>query len=253
MSPISVMETLIDYNSLFPSFFLMFCLIYLVGYSIVFLNWNPKHRPDASSSFISLFHGTPAVLLAVFALLTQPSWSFASPNTGIDNLVLDFSIAYFTVDLLHYLILIPRDYLFIAHHLATLFVFITCRCLVLHGSFALLVLLVLAEITSPFQNIWTLSRLRQTESSHAAKLHQFLSLPFYTLYTIMRGFAGPLFFYKMSAYYLSGKADDVIPRWVSILWVIIIGSAIGVSILWISNHWAELRNECRYDAEKKQR
>ncbi|KAM0940605.1 putative TLC domain-containing protein [Dioscorea sansibarensis] len=251
--PISVMETLIVCNSLFPSFFFMFCLIYLIGYSIVFRNWNPKYRPDASSCFISLFHGTPAVLLAVFALLTQPSWSFASPNTEFDNLVLDFSIAYFTVDLLHYLILIPTDYLFIAHHLATLFVFITCRYLVLHGSFALLVLLVLAEVTSPFQNIWTLSGLRETESADAAELHQFLSLPFYTLYTIMRGFAGPLFFYKMSAYYFSGKADDVIPSWVSILWVIIIGSAIGVSILWISNHWAELHSERGDDAEKKQR
>ncbi|KAJ0973098.1 hypothetical protein J5N97_021057 [Dioscorea zingiberensis] len=189
--------------------------------------------------------------MALFVLLTQTSWGFASLNTGLDDMVLDFSIAYFIVDLLHYLILIPGDYLFIAHHLATLFVFITCRYLVRHGAFALIVLLTLAEVTSPCQNIWTLSRLWQTESPNAAKLHQFLSLPFYALYTLMRGFAGPVFFYKMSAYYLSGEADDVIPSWLSILWIIVIGGAIGVSILWISSHWAEFYRKSRDNVEKK--
>ncbi|KAJ0976974.1 hypothetical protein J5N97_012448 [Dioscorea zingiberensis] len=212
-----------------------------------------KHRLEATSCFISLFHGTPAVFLAVFAIQTQPSWGFAYPNTNFDNLVLDFSIAYFTVDLLHYLILIPGDYLFIAHHLATLFVFVTCRYLVLHGAFALLVLLVLAEVTSLCQNIWTLAGLRKSELPNAAKLYKFLSLPFYALYTLMRAFAGPLFFYKMSAYYLSGKANDVIPNWVSVSWIIVVGGAIGVSILWILNRWIELHKEKFGNSEKKDR
>ncbi|KAH7680878.1 TRAM/LAG1/CLN8 homology domain-containing protein [Dioscorea alata] len=247
------MEALTIGSSMFPTFFLMFCLIYLIGRFIVFRNWSMNQRREASSCFISLFHGTPAVFLATSAILTHPSWGFAFPNTNFDNLVLDYSIAYFTVDLLHYLILIPGDYLFIAHHLATLFVFVTCRYLVLHGAFALLVLLVLAEVTSPWQNVWTLARIRKTESVNAARLDKLLSFPFYSLYTLMRVIAGPLFFFKMSAYYLSGQANDVIPNWVSVSWIVVVGAAIGVSILWISNLWIELYKETIGSSEKKER
>ncbi|URD93457.1 KR domain [Musa troglodytarum] len=216
-----------------------FSVTYLFGYFVIFRNWSPKYRPDASSCFISLFHGSPAVFLAVAAILNQPVRGFASPNTNFQNLVLDFSIGYFTVDLLHYLILIPGDYLFIAHHLATLFVFVTCRYLVVHGAFSILVLLVLAEVTSACQNVWTLAGLRKADLPIAARIHKNLSPPFYGLYTIMRGFIGPVFFYKMSAYYLSGKASNVIPIWVSAAWIVVVGGAILVSIMWISNLWMQ--------------
>ncbi|CAL9131853.1 unnamed protein product [Musa textilis] len=245
------MEVLISGYRLLPHAFATFSVMYLIGYFVVFRNWSPKYRLDASSCFISLFHGTPAVFLAVAAILNQPVRGFASPNTDFQNLVLDFSIGYFTVDLLHYLIFIPGDYLFIAHHLATLFVFVTCRYLVAHGAFSILVLLVLAEVTSACQNVWTLARLRKAELSVAAKIHKNLAPPFYVLYTIMRGFIGPVFFYKMSTFYLSGKASNVIPIWVSASWVIVVGGAIFVSIMWISNLWLELFRE--ENGEKKDR
>ncbi|RZS01854.1 hypothetical protein BHM03_00031801 [Ensete ventricosum] len=209
------MEIMMPGCWLLPHIFAAFSVTYLLGYFVIFRNWSPKYRPDASSCFISSFHGTPAVFLAVAAILNQPVRGFASPNTNFQNLVLDFSIGYFTVDLLHYLILIPGDYLFIAHHLATLFVFVTCRYLVVHGAFSILVLLVLAEVTSACQNVWTLAGLRKADLPIAARIHKNLSPPFYGLYTIMRGFIGPVFFYKMSAYYLSGKGSNVIPIWVS--------------------------------------
>ncbi|XP_073006739.1 TLC domain-containing protein At5g14285-like [Typha latifolia] len=247
------MDGLISNYSMFPTFFAMFSIIYVLGYFVIFRNWNPKHRPDASSCFISLFHGTPAAILALLAILTQKNWGFALPNSNFQNLVLDFSIAYFTVDLLHYLILIPGEYLFVAHHLATLFVFITCRYLTLHGAFALLVLLVFAEVTSACQNIWTLAGLRRAELPLAARVYEILSPPFYVLYTVMRGVAGPLFFYKMSSFYLSGKARDVIPWWVSVSWIVVVGTAILVSILWISNLWVVLFNERSQIEGKKER
>jgi len=246
------METLISNGSWFPVFFPVFCIIYLVGYFVVFRHWGPKHRPDASSCFISLFHGSPAVFLAVAAILKQPVRGFAAPNDPFQNLVLDFSISYFTVDLLHYLILIPGDYLFIAHHLATLFVFVTCRYLAHHGAFSLLVLLVLAEVTSACQNVWTLSGLKKLEFAFAANVYKFLSPPFYALYTVMRAFLGPWFFCKMSAFYLSGKASGLIPTWVAISWIVVVGGAIAVSILWISNRWMELYREQKGSLDKKE-
>ncbi|KAJ6793040.1 TLC domain-containing protein-like [Iris pallida] len=250
----SAMESLSYHGSWFPTFLATFCLIYITGYFLVFRNWSPKHRPEASSCFISLSHGTPAAFLAAAVILAHPVRCFAAPNSEPQNLVLDFSIAYFVADLLHLvLIACDRDYLFIAHHLATLFVFVTCRYMVLHGAFAILVLLVLAEATSLCQNVWTLAGLRKAEWAFAEDVYRVLSPPFYILYTLMRGFAGPWFFYKMSAFYLSGKGGDVIPMWLAVAWIVVVGGAISVSILWISNLWVKLYAEKKGKGDKKER
>lgn len=239
------METLTLVHSIpnLPVFFFLFLAIYLVGYFVVFRNWSPKIRPEASSCFISLAHGTPAVVLASFALYADSQRGFAAPNTAFQGLVLDYSIAYFLMDLCHYLVFFPSDILFIGHHLATLFVFVTCRYVVFHGSYAILVLLVLAEVTSAFQNTWTLAGALKSDVATAAKVYELLSPPFYAFYSVVRGFIGPLFMYKMGVFFLSGAADHVIPRWVWVSWIFVVLSAIMVSILWISNLWAELYRE----------
>ncbi|KAJ3671695.1 hypothetical protein LUZ60_007774 [Juncus effusus] len=253
------METLINSmfpsffsNSMFPTFYAIFSAIYVIGYFIIFRNWSPKFRPEASSCLISLFHGSPAVILAISSLFSEPNWGFAAPNSSSANVVLEFSVAYFTMDLIHYLIFTPRDYLFIAHHLATLFVFLTCRCVALHGAFALLILLIFAEVTSLCQNIWTLAGLRKEDSKLARKVYLILSPPFYALYTVMRCLAGPIFFVKMSSFYLKGKARDVIPIWISASWILVVGVAILVSWLWIWNNWMELVRERKGRKEKKE-
>ncbi|KAH0672346.1 hypothetical protein KY290_024582 [Solanum tuberosum] len=128
-------------------------------------------------------------------------------------MILEYSIAYFLVDLLHYLILHPSDILFIAHHLATLYVFLTCRFIVHHGGVALISLLVLAEITSPLQNIWSLARYRRIDTPMAAKF-------------LVRGILGPLFVYKMGLAFASGKGDGVICRAMWMSWMVVIVSAI---------------------------
>ncbi|KAJ4973646.1 hypothetical protein NE237_006820 [Protea cynaroides] len=247
------METLSYSVSTLPLFWLIFLFVYLVAYFGVFRNWSPKNRSEASSCLISLAHGTPACLLAAYAILKidQSERSFASPNTSFQNMVLEFSIAYFLMDLLHYLIFFPADILFIAHHLATLFVFLTCRYMVFHGAFALLVLLVLAEITSGCQNIWTLASARRADVPAAARLYELLSPPFYAFYSVIRGLAGPAFVYKMGMFYASGAADSVIPRWLTVSWMVVVVMAISVSILWISNLWLELYRERSKKLEKK--
>ncbi|KAA8548200.1 hypothetical protein F0562_004539 [Nyssa sinensis] len=164
--------TLIPLSSVpaLPLFFTMFLLIYLIAQFVVFRNWSPKLRPEASSCLISLAHGTPAVFLASRAIYSDPNRGFASINTDNQSLVLDYSIAYFLMDLCHYLIFYPKDILFIGHHLATLFVFVTCQYLVYHGAYAILILLVLAEVTSFCQNTWTLASARRADLPIAAKV-----------------------------------------------------------------------------------
>ncbi|KAF8378142.1 hypothetical protein HHK36_029479 [Tetracentron sinense] len=236
-----------------PVFFSMFLLIYLLAYFGVFRNWKPKIRLEASSCLISISHGTPAVFLATYAIVTHSQRGFASANTSFQNLVLEFSIAYFLMDVIHYLIFFPSDFTFIAHHLATLFVFVTCRYLVFHGAFAILTLLILAEVTSACQNTWTLASARRSDLATANKLYEILSPPFYTFYSVVRGLAGPFFVYEMGVFYFSGAADSVIPRWVWVSWMIVISTAISMSILWISNLWMELYRERTGQVKEKMR
>ncbi|KAH6792207.1 DNA-binding storekeeper [Perilla frutescens var. hirtella] len=232
-------------------FFAGYLILYLVAYSILFRSWASKLRPEASSCAISLAHGTPAVFLAARAILSDPARDFHTANTPFQNLVLDYSIAYFLMDLVHYLIFYPTDVLFIGHHLATLFVFVTCRYVVYHGAFAILVLLILAEVTSFCQNVWTLASARRSDLEIAAKVYDLLSPPFYALYSVVRGFFGPYFVYRMFTFYLTGATDNVIPKWVWISWLLVVVAAISVSILWILNLWIVFFREKKKNAEKK--
>jgi hypothetical protein len=234
-----------------PLFFSSFVTIYLIAYFVVFRNWSPKFRPEAASCAISLSHGTPAVLLATHSILADSTRGFASPNTKAENVVLDFSISYFLTDLLHYTVFYPHDLLFIGHHLATLFVFVTCRYVASHGACAILALLILAEVTSACQNAWTLAGSRRHDVVSAAKLYGLLSPPFYTLYSIVRGFVGPYLVYEMFVFYASGAAKGLIPTWVWVSWIVVVVAAISVSILWISNLWVELYRERMGKSEKK--
>lgn len=247
------METLIPSIPNLPLFFALYFVIYLTAHFIVFKNWSSKLRPEAASCLISFAHGTPAVFLAGAAILSDPKRGFASVNTNYQTLVLDYSIAYFLMDLTHYLIFYPSDVLFIGHHLATLFVFITCRFLVFHGAYAVLILLIIAEVTSFCQNTWTLACARRADLEFAEKVYAILSPPFYALYTVVRGFVGPWFVYEMVSFYLSGAAANVIPSWVWVSWVFVVVTAIIVSILWISNLWVELYRERNGKFEKKVR
>ncbi|CAN4081756.1 unnamed protein product [Withania somnifera] len=211
------------------SFFTFFLIIYLIAYFLIFPSWKPKLRPEASSCIISFFHGTPSVFFALTSLFNDPDRNFHSPNTPLQNLVLDYSISYFLMDLIHYLIFYPSDVLFIGHHLATLFV------------------------TSFVQNTWTLANARKGDVELAAKVYALLSPPFYVLYSLVRGIAGPYFVYRMISYYVSMDVDNVIPRWAWVSWVFVVVTAISVSILWVSNLWVELYRERRRKFERKVR
>lgn len=248
-------------SSFFPPFFLFFCLLYLFAYFVPFRRWAPRDRHEGSSCFISLFHGTPAAALSVLSAtllplppLPIPAPFFTSPNTPLQSLTLDFSAAYFAVDILHYLAAFePGDGLFVAHHLATLFVLLTCRHWALHGARAVLALLAIAEVTSACQNAWTLAGMRRPHSRLAAAVYGALSPPFYAMYTVARGVFGVGFFVEMTRFYLRGGARDVIPYWVSASWVVVVGAAIAISMLWIVARWTELHQEMARGGAKEKK
>lgn len=244
---------------MFLPFLLMFASIYLVAYLFLFRRWSRDQRPDASSCLTSLFHGTPAALLALRAVLSNPSFAggdlaLAAPNTAAEDLVLDFSTAYFAVDLLHYLVFLRHETLFIAHHLATLYVFATCRAAARRGAYGLLALEVLAEATSLAQNLWTLAGMRRAQGSPAAaRAHAALSLPFYVAYTAMRGVLGPLWFVKMVRFYAAAGRQSGLPAWAWVSWSVVIGAGILLSVLWVANLWlAYFRDRIHSSKTKEQ-
>ncbi|CAL5418788.1 unnamed protein product [Camellia sinensis] len=230
-----------------PLFFSFFITIYLFGYFKIFKAWTGIFRPEASSCLISLAHGTPAFLLSTLSLHNHhPTTTFASPNTHFQNTILNYSIAYFIADTLHYLLFVPTDVLFIIHHVATLYVLATCRFLVGHGAIAILSLLALAEVTSACQNAWSLSKLARTAVSPPCSaaagggaVYELLSPVFYGFYTVVRGVFGPIFVYRIWVFLGSGGGEGVIPKWVWVSWMVVIVSAIWLSMLWVLNLWIE--------------
>ncbi|KAJ8768855.1 hypothetical protein K2173_023850 [Erythroxylum novogranatense] len=139
------------------------------------------------------------------------------------------------MDLLHYLIFYPSDILFVEHHLATLFIFLTCRYLVTKGC----------------RKAWALANAQRMDNEFAAKVFDVLSPPFYAFYSVIRGFLGPYFVYQMGSSYISGVAEGVIPKWVWVSWLIVVTLAISVSILWVLNLWAQLYREKSAKLAKK--
>ncbi|KAK4764392.1 hypothetical protein SAY87_013830 [Trapa incisa] len=239
------------YTPTLLAFFLTFLLVYLIAYFILFRHWGPRARPFATSCFTSLAHGTPAAFLAARAIYREPPGRFASPNSAAQSTALEFSMAYFLTDLLHYLVFFPHDTLFIIHHVATLFVLLTCRYVVSSGAYGILVLLILAEITSPCQNTWSIAKVRRDVSTAADKYYRFLSPYFYALYSMVRGIIGPTFVYELVTFYAGELAEDSIPRWAWISWIVVIVCGILVSIIWVLNNWKLWYSERSSEVEKK--
>ena len=260
-----------DAESMFLPFLAMFASIYLVGYFIFFRGWGPRRRrAEAASCFTSLFHGTPTALLALRAvllsryhaasgsgtthsLLALPAAAAAAPNAAAEDLVLDFSTAYFAVDLAHYLLLLRDEALFISHHLATLYVLATCRHAAAAGAAALLPLVVLAEATSAAQNAWTLAAMRRHDSPLATRLYARLSLPFYAAYTVARAVLGPAWFVRMVGvfYASSGGGGGRVPAWAWASWTVVIGAGIAMSILWVANQWLAYFRERKTESKQQ--
>ncbi|KAK4492703.1 hypothetical protein RD792_003523 [Penstemon davidsonii] len=117
--------------------------------------------------------------------------------------------------------------------------YITGQVLTIDGV-AILCILVLAEVTSTCQNTWSLPRYQKDDSHKAAGVFEFLSPIFYAYYSVVRGILGPLFVYKIGFFVSSGVANNMVPLWGWISWIVVIISGIGVSILWVLHLWIDL-------------
>lgn len=214
----------------------IFTAIYMIGFFGVFPYWKRKYRLEAASCCMSLLHGTPASLAAAYSIL-RTQWELDAPNTAYQDRVMEFSAAYFLVDLSHYVLFVPDDFLFILHHLATTTYILSCRYYTKHGAVSVMALLGLAECTSLFQNIWTLLGLASGDSFTARRIYYSFYPAFITLFTFVRGILGPCLTWNLCKFYFSGQADSVISRWLVSYWMTTVILAISGSIFWVSGLW----------------
>lgn len=234
-------------SNVFPSSLLFFAVLYIFGYFFVFKNWKGTGRFEAASCLNSFVHGIVAVIFCSYDILTNP-WKLDAPNTDIENKIMDFSLAYFAIDLIYYLVINPSDYLFILHHIATSTYMSSCRYYTGHGGLSSICLMCTGEATSPFQNVWTLARMARGESPLANKIYTGLSPIFTVYFTIMRGIVGPYLAWQLGSFYIPGKADKVIPRKLAYFWMFIVILAIVGSFVWVYKLWIGL---IRFNAKKK--
>ncbi|BFI06029.1 hypothetical protein MPTK1_1g28710 [Marchantia polymorpha subsp. ruderalis] len=217
----------------------VFIAVYLFGYFVVFRNWKGRPRYDAASCGISLLHGTLVAVLAARDLWTA-EWKLDAPNTDMQNKIMEYSMAYFIVDLINYMYAAPDDFLFIGHHIATFTYMYTCHYITGHGATSVMCLIAAGEATSPVQNVWTLARMARADSPRAKRIYTSLS-PFFTFYfTLVRGIFGPYLIYELGRFYLFGKADAVVPRWLAYCWMFKISFGIFGSLMWVYKLWVGL-------------
>jgi len=91
------------------------------------------------------------------------------PNTPLQSLQLQFSLAYLIADTGYMLAFTPTDYLFLAHHaLAGLYLYAVLA--LRRGAISALLIFFLGEVTSPLLNAFTVSKELKEEKSWAARM-----------------------------------------------------------------------------------
>ncbi|MCO5572566.1 hypothetical protein L7F22_026322 [Adiantum nelumboides] len=223
-----------------PASIPLFISIYAVGFFSLFPRWRHKARFEAASCSMSLVHGAISSTLAAYDLLLVP-WRLDAPNSPLENALMDFSIAYFLVDLLHYLLFIPEDFKFIGHHVATSIYMLTCKYYIGHGALSVMALMAVGEMTTPLQSVWTIARLGRDISPSARRIYEGASLPFTIFFTCTRGLVGPLLTWILCKFYLSSEGRRVIPFWLAALWMGMVVIGMAGSIMWMQSLWVGLR------------
>ncbi|KAJ7570982.1 hypothetical protein O6H91_01G143300 [Diphasiastrum complanatum] len=233
------LSSFIPKESIFFKSLALFVATYILAYFVLFSKWTYKKRFEAASCFLSIVHAPAATILATYDLVTT-AWELDAANTTFQNRVMEFSLAYFLGDLVHFLFAAPDDYLFILHHAATSTYIMSCRYYTLHGAKSVMALLAAGEVTSPIQNVWALCRMARDSSPIARQIYIFLSPIFTVVFTFFRLLVGPFIIYKISEFYIQGTATTVIPGWLSFCWMLKSSIAIFGSFVWVYKLWKGL-------------
>ena len=173
-------------------FFQIFCLgVITIRY---FSKINPKSIPFLGSCVISTVHAAACIFAGWHELSTWRSkepLQLDAPNTPIQNLQLQFSLAYLFADTFYFLAFDPNDLFFIAHHaLAGAYLF---GCLKLNvGGISAIFVFFMGEITTPLFNIFSVAKSLRQDHPFAGKVLNAVS-PFFTAsFILVRSIISPV-------------------------------------------------------------
>ena len=130
----------------------------------------------------------------------------------------------------------PDDYAFLAHHVVTTLYMSQCKVLGV-GHVSAMSLMLTGELTNPCQSYHAISRygiqIVEDTMSWWHVLHPFAEWIYALAYFIVRGFVGPCQNMHITYVYLvSIKGRQMIPKYISIPWVVMIWGIILGSIPW---------------------
>ncbi|KAH7414883.1 hypothetical protein KP509_14G016000, partial [Ceratopteris richardii] len=228
--------------------------LYLLGYWVVFARRWPRGAVDrfkAASCCMSILHGTSTSIYMLNLFYTDKQqdgggensstmkfWlasRLGAANTRFEEAIMEYSTAYFLVDLVHYLLFVPNQPLFVLHHVFTSSYMLSCRFYTGHGAFSTIILFVVGESTSFLQNVWTISLL-----THSAKLFNLLNVPFLIMFSIFPGVLTPWATWQLCLYFLfSREASAVVPFPLAHYWMWSVFMGISGSLYWVSTHWTQ--------------
>ncbi|KAH7414889.1 hypothetical protein KP509_14G016600 [Ceratopteris richardii] len=223
------MVSFLRWDSWLPWTCVFFTGLYLLGYWVVFARrWPPGavDRFKAASCCMSIVHCTSTSMAAAIYMLNL----FYTDKQEMS------CTAYFLVDVVHYLLFVPNQPLFVLHQVFTSSYMLSCRFYTGHGAFSTIVLFVVGESTSFLQNVWTISLL-----THSAKPFNLLNVPFLIIFSIFRGVLTPWATWQLCLYFLfSRQASAVVPFPLALYWMWSVFMGISGSLYWVSTHWVKL-------------
>ncbi|KAL0027117.1 hypothetical protein WJX79_007020 [Trebouxia sp. C0005] len=170
--------------------------LFAAVFAAAYVGWglyglSGKRRATLSSCVISIVHGIVTNIIAGAQLVSQYPFSLDAQNTSSVNFVMQLSAAYMIVDFFLFLLpFTPNDFLFVGHHMMTTG-YMMSSLYIGRGGLSCLVLMVLGESTSLFQNSWLISRELRRESRAAMSCFKVLS-PIYTyVFLLVRSIVAP--------------------------------------------------------------
>eukprot|EP00298_Acanthocystis_sp_HF-20_P005664 c15752_g1_i1.p1 GENE.c15752_g1_i1~~c15752_g1_i1.p1 ORF type:complete len:259 (+),score=55.89 c15752_g1_i1:34-810(+) len=210
---------------------LIFSIIAFVSHNILSeQQWSKSNRCLLMSSFGAFLHGPSSTILSgiqVFKNFSYPD----SPNVDIHTYIMAFSVAYFTIDFVVLGLDWKNNIAFCLHH-------IVCslyEVVVLYygyGSYSVMVLMFLGEITNPLQNVYSVSHLyyeKDRNDKFSRRARELVAVPFVLFYFFIRFFVVVIFAIYLNWFFLfSSDGNGEIPiGWRIVFGIIAIGVPIG--------------------------
>ena len=198
-------------------------------FSLQRFGWKEgEQRFMINSSCVALCHGFIVFIGATQQVLSNP-YVLDAKNTDAQENILSFSTGYFIVDVVFLLIYCPKELLYMAHHVVCLLYMMSCAS-VGHGSYSVMALMALGEVSNPWHNMWHILHeiLKEKDAPMWAKKANAVVEPMLNgTFAIARLVGSPIMSLHLAYTFLFTPISENIPYSLCVFWSLV---AVGVVI-----------------------